>query len=477
MWPLGHESDRTSWLGLSTSSSTDSLQENYEVLRLLDKGGFGEILLAKHRGTGMLVAVKAIVKTKMPAACIISEVGMLKDLQHPNIIQLLEVIESKDKVYLVLEYVTGGNLWGWIRRTENHRLPEEEARGIFRDIAGAVDYCHTQGIVHADLKPQNVLIDAEGHAKICDFGVGSRFLPGQDVALTYGTRKYCAPEWLLPESYRGPPLDVWSLGIILFELLMGPLPFNWDTPQMRAILSGRCSCPQSISRDAQDLIWNLMHSNPRMWPTVQEVLQHHWLQGVPPPSPPELLPMAPQMAINVMDGMGFNPREVVDSVRTKEMTLPQSQGLQGPPLRVHVKTAWAPEDEDPDEIASSSTAPAPSSLIPWRSASSPVTCTGLLFPGVEPTGRQGGGSSQSPIPIPRTPTPGMLCQPIPAAPRVFCQPGPGASCSRSSPTFTPSSRGRLCWKALKRSIRGCLTALCCCCLPPSGRHQNKVAQM
>ncbi|XP_004875224.2 sperm motility kinase 3A-like [Heterocephalus glaber] len=253
---------------------------------------------------------------------------------------------------------------------------------------------------------------------------------------------------------------------------------------VRTMLSGRYSCPQSISRDAQDLIRNLLHSNPRMRPTVQEVLQHEWLQGVPPLSPPELPIPVKTHILHLMDRMGFDPPKVLHSVNRKaynnEMAtflLLQRLALQGVPLRICVRPVWAPENEDApeQEIASTSTAPAPSSHIPRRSASALVTCMGLLFPGVKPTGRQGGGGSQPPIPIPRTPTPGMSCQPSPAAPRVFCQPGPGASCSTSSPTSTPSSRGRQCWKALKRSSRDYLTALCCGCLPPSGRHQNKVA--
>ncbi|EHA99670.1 Sperm motility kinase 3 [Heterocephalus glaber] len=281
MWPVFRRDEGPLWLGLSTSPS---LEENYEVLGCFAHGRFGKVFQAKHRGTGMLVAVKELLKAKVRAVYIISEVENLRGLQHPNFVQLLEVVETYDKVYLVLEYVTGGNLRQRILRTENHRLPEEEARGIFRDIVGAMDYCHTQGIVHGDLKPQNVLIDSQGHAKICDLGAGCRFLPGKEVFLLYGTRKYCAPERLLRGWYRGPPMDVWALGIILYEMLTGQLPFNGDKTEMvQTMLSGRCSCPQSISRDAQDLIWNLLCFNPRMQPTAQEVLQHQWLQDAPPP--------------------------------------------------------------------------------------------------------------------------------------------------------------------------------------------------
>ncbi|EHB10033.1 Sperm motility kinase 2B [Heterocephalus glaber] len=160
----------------------------------------------------MVVAVKELEKAQVPAAYITLEVGILKDLQHPDIIHLLKVIKTKDKVHLVLEYVLGGNLRQHLCRTENHKLLEEEAQGIFQDIIRAVHYCPDHGIVHGDLKPHNVLINTQGHAKICDFGLGFHFLPGQEqweVMLEGSEEEHhrlpTAPVLLLPGTLGAPP--------------------------------------------------------------------------------------------------------------------------------------------------------------------------------------------------------------------------------------------------------------------------------
>ncbi|KFO33665.1 sperm motility kinase Z-like [Fukomys damarensis] len=137
------------------------------------------------------------------------EAGILKDLQHPNITQLLKVIETKDKEYLVLDYVMGLNLGQEIFQSKSQRL-QKDAWRTFQDILRAVDYFHEQGIVHGDLKPQNVLIDTQGHAKVC-FGFGFRFLPGQEVTAVGGTPAYYAPERILYQTYEGPPLGIWAL--------------------------------------------------------------------------------------------------------------------------------------------------------------------------------------------------------------------------------------------------------------------------
>ncbi|KFO19942.1 Transmembrane gamma-carboxyglutamic acid protein 4 [Fukomys damarensis] len=147
-----------------TSSYRYRLQDNYDVLGLIGEGSFG--MLARHRGTRMPVAVKELTKAEVRAAYITMEVGMLKDLRHPSITQLLEVIETKDKVHLVLEYVKEVNLGLEIFQIENQMLQEKDAWRIFRDILGVVDCCHQQGIVRGDLKLENVLIDTQGHAKL-----------------------------------------------------------------------------------------------------------------------------------------------------------------------------------------------------------------------------------------------------------------------------------------------------------------------
>ncbi|XP_033613649.1 glutamate receptor ionotropic, delta-2 [Fukomys damarensis] len=208
----GRASDETSCLGLTTSLQKYRMQGRYDVLRLLAQGGFGKVFLSRHYGTGIQVALKELKRADQEVSYIEMEVGILKELRHPNITQLLEVIEYQDKVHLVLEYVKGVNLRQELRRNHKNRLQEKDAQRIFRDLLEAVGHCHDRGIVHGDLKPENVLMDIQGRAKVCDFGVGIRFHPGQKVTVVRGTLAYCAPEIFSRQRYEGPPLDIWALG-------------------------------------------------------------------------------------------------------------------------------------------------------------------------------------------------------------------------------------------------------------------------
>ncbi|XP_010632388.1 sperm motility kinase 2B-like [Fukomys damarensis] len=294
----GKFSEGTSWLGLTTSSYKYSLQDNYDVLGLTGQGGFGNVFLAQHRGTCMPVAMKELMKTEEQVACIMTEVAILKDVRHSKITQLLEVIQTKDKVHLVLEYVMGLNLGQEIFQTERQRLQEKDVQRIFRDILGAVHYRHQQCIVHGDLKPENVLIDTQGRAKVCDFGFGFWFLPGQKVTAPGGTPGYFASERILYEMYEGPPLDIWALGVILHEMINRTRLFCGEPSKVTEnIIYEMVSYPDFFSMDTKNFIGNLRNRDPSMRPTAQKVLEHQWLQGVRPPSPPEPLPVPTKRAI------------------------------------------------------------------------------------------------------------------------------------------------------------------------------------
>ncbi|XP_033615587.1 sperm motility kinase 2B-like [Fukomys damarensis] len=425
----GECSEETSWLGLMTSSNRYRPQEHYYVWRLITQDGFGKVYLAQPHGTGMQVAMKELTKAGVRAASIVSEVGLLKDLQHPNTTQLLEVTETKDKVYLVLEYVMGVALRKEIRRSEKNRLREKDAQRISQDISGAVDYCHDCGIVHGDLNPQNVLIDAQGCAKVCDFAMGIQFLPGQEVSVVGGTLAFCAPETISCQWYEGPPMDVWALGVILYEMVTGDHLFHGGKSQIiNNILHGMVSYPNFVSNNAKNLINKILNHNPMMQPTVQKVLKHRWIRGVQPPSPPELLAVPTKRAIlSRMAGMGFDPLVVMDTLRRKEYNhematflLLQSQAFQGLGFRNPVK----PVHKAAEKTLWGLTSPAPSAHIPWRRASEPVPCTGCLFPGLELRGEEGSRGSQPLMTIQRTPTPSLYPKPGPATPSLSSQPVP-----------------------------------------------------
>ncbi|KFO33670.1 Sperm motility kinase 3 [Fukomys damarensis] len=350
-------------------------QEHYDVWRLITQGGFGKVYLAQPHGTGMQVAMKELRKAGVRAASIVSEVGQLKDLQHPNTTQLLEVTETKDKVHLVLEYVMGVALQKEIRRSKKNRLWEKDAQRISLDISGAVDYCHDCGIVHGDLKPQNVLIDVQGCAKVCDFAMGIQFLPGQEVSVVGGTLAYCAPETISCQWYEGPALDVWALGIILYEMVAGDYLCHGGKSQIiNNILYGMVSYPNFISNNAKNLTHKILNRNPTMWPTVQKVQKHWWICGFQPPSPPEPLAVPTKRAIlSRMAGMGFDPLVVMDTLRRKEYNhematflLLQSQAFQELGFRNPVK----PVHKAAEKTSWGLTSPAPSAHIPWRGPAS-----------------------------------------------------------------------------------------------------------
>lgn len=312
MSSVGNErGEGTSWLALMTSSHRRSLEEDYDVLGTIAQGSFGWVLLTEHLGTGRVVAVKVLEKEKLAPTSITSEVGILKDLQHKNIVQLLEIIETEDEAHLVLEYVRRGTLRQHIRRTESSRLLEEEARPLFCEIVGAVQHCHEKGIVHGDLKTSNILIDLLGHPKVNDFGLGFRFVPGKEVTAIGGTVHYCAPEALLGGRYQGPPLDVWSLGVILYEMLAGYPPFFGPKREViRQALTKSYYFPNYFSQDLRNLIRKLLNPNPSRRPTLNEVLQHEWLEGALSPSPPGAFPKSTKLAIlNLMDDVGVRPTQ------------------------------------------------------------------------------------------------------------------------------------------------------------------------
>nr|XP_023417884.1 putative sperm motility kinase W isoform X2 [Cavia porcellus] len=377
------------------SSFTGNFHQDYDVLMPLGEGHFAKVVLAEHVSTRMLVAVKVLQKDKLRPTAVRREVSILKDLQHPNIIQLLEVSENSTTMFLVMEYARGKDLQRHIKRAERQKLQEERARLIFRELLEAVQYCHNRGVIHGDLKPANILMDREGHPKLSDFGVAFRFLPGQEVTTCGGTRQYAAPEIFLQKKYQGPPLDIWSLGILLFEMLAGVRPFSGSQTRLtKDALKGRYQFPQHFSKEVQSLIKGLLNPDPRMRPTLEKVRQHPWLQLESVPChPPQLLPKATERAIlHIMAGKGYNRLKVIDAVKCRKydpdmapFLLLQDMALEKLHLRSEVKPTHKREAEDlfeqstnkdeyTDEYQPSSSSPPVASHKPSRAIATTKAC-------------------------------------------------------------------------------------------------------
>ncbi|KAL3375950.1 hypothetical protein AABB24_002743 [Solanum stoloniferum] len=263
----------------------------YELGRTLGEGTFAKVKFARNVETGDNVAIKILDKEKVMKHKMIGqikrEISTMKLIRHPNVIRMYEVMASKSKIYIVLEFVTGGELFDKI--ASKGRLKEDEARKYFQQLINAVDYCHSRGVFHRDLKPENLLLDANGVLKVSDFGLSA--LPQQvreDGLLhtTCGTPNYVAPEVINNKGYDGAKADLWSCGVILFVLMAGYLPFEESNlvALYKKIHKAEFTCPPWFSSNAKKLIKRILDPNPQTRITITEVIENEWFKkGYCPP--------------------------------------------------------------------------------------------------------------------------------------------------------------------------------------------------
>ncbi|CAN1157067.1 CBL-interacting serine/threonine-protein kinase 9 [Linum perenne] len=221
----------------------------YELGRTVGEGSFAKVKFAKNVDTGDSVAIKILDREQVLRHKMVEqlkrEISTMKLIKHPNVVNIYEVMASRSKIYIVLEFVDGGELFDKIA---NHgRLREDEARKYFQQIINAVDFCHSRGVYHRDLKPENLLLDSYGVLKVSDFGL-SAFAPqlrGDRLLHTAcGTPNYVAPEVLKDKGYDGSAADVWSCGVILFVLMAGYLPF--DESNLMSLYQKRITIPEIL---------------------------------------------------------------------------------------------------------------------------------------------------------------------------------------------------------------------------------------
>ncbi|XP_044575677.1 serine/threonine-protein kinase MARK2-like isoform X13 [Cotesia glomerata] len=237
----------------------------YKLLKTIGKGNFAKVKLAKHIPTGKEVAIKIIDKTQLNPGSLqklFREVRIMKMLDHPNIVKLFQVIETEKTLYLVMEYASGGEVFDYL--VLHGRMKEKEARAKFRQIVSAVQYCHQKKIIHRDLKAENLLLDSEMNIKIADFGFSNEFTPGNKLDTFCGSPPYAAPELFQGKKYDGPEVDVWSLGVILYTLVSGSLPFDGSTLRelRERVLRGKYRIPFYMSTDCENLLKKFLVLNP-----------------------------------------------------------------------------------------------------------------------------------------------------------------------------------------------------------------------
>ncbi|XP_042548339.1 sperm motility kinase 2A-like [Dipodomys spectabilis] len=308
----------------SSSSSEEGITfvGQYYMKEIIGYGSFGYVKLAHHRLTDTMVAVKFLPKKELESHDIENEVDIVKSIHHPHIIQLFQVMEDEDCVYLVMELAPRGHLMGWIVKSSCHHLVEYEARRLFKQIVSAVHYLHKNRIVHRDLKPNNVLLDANRNAKISDFGLSIRLTPGQMLKRVCGALIFRPPEMFLHKMYDGYKVDIWILGVLLYVMTTGKFPFEGKKfADIRAqVLEANYTAPLYLSAKGHDLLSQLLIVDTNQRPNIEEVMEHPWLaldvgfDLVPDePLPSKLDPII----VTVMRDMGYSIADTEKAIQDR----------------------------------------------------------------------------------------------------------------------------------------------------------------
>ncbi|XP_017013874.3 uncharacterized protein Sik3 isoform X1 [Drosophila takahashii] len=252
----------------------------YELEKTIGKGNFAVVKLATNIVTKTKVAIKIIDKTCLNEEYLsktFREISILKSLRHPHITRLYEVMESQSMIYLVTEYAPNGEIFDHL--VANGRMKEPEAARVFTQLVSAVHYCHLRGVVHRDLKAENVLLDKDMNIKLADFGFSNHYEEGATLRTWCGSPPYAAPEVFQGLEYDGPKSDIWSLGVVLYALVCGALPFDGKTIlelKSRVVL-GKFRIPFFMSQECEQLIRNMLVVEPDRRYTVKQIIKHRWL--------------------------------------------------------------------------------------------------------------------------------------------------------------------------------------------------------
>lgn len=291
----------------------------YETTKTLGTGAFGTVKLAKKKNSDQLFAIKCISKQSIlrsrMGSQVKKEISIMKDLDHPNIVRIFEVLMSTEQLYIVMDFVSGGELYAKI--TRGGRLSDTECRRYVRQLCSALNYCHSRNVCHRDIKPENILLDAHDNVLLADFGFASimevdesaeverRRLPTEDsnsvtcvhldefcpyetsdrsmegsskvmkaMSTMCGTMSYMAPEILNREKYLGDKADIWSLGVVIYVLLVGFMPFRDEDTK-----KSEYSAPKYVKEEASDFVSKMLILEPKERYSARRLLLHPWIEN------------------------------------------------------------------------------------------------------------------------------------------------------------------------------------------------------
>lgn len=275
----------------------------YKLEKTLGKGQTGLVKTGTHCITGRKVAIKIVNKEKLSESVLQKverEIAIMKLIEHPHVLHLYDVYENKKYLYLLLEHVSGGELFDYLVR--KGRLMSKEARKFFRQIISALDFCHAHNICHRDLKPENLLLDERNNIKVADFGMASLQVEGSMLETSCGSPHYACPEVIRGEKYDGRKADVWSCGVILYALLVGALPFDDDNLRnlLEKVKRGVFHIPHFVPADVQSLLRAMIEVDPGKRYSLADVFKHPWVSGTTKGDPELELPMSQVVQTHVI---------------------------------------------------------------------------------------------------------------------------------------------------------------------------------
>ncbi|CAD8061124.1 unnamed protein product [Paramecium sonneborni] len=264
------------------------ITDNYIFNKILREGSCGQVRLVLHKKLGQQRAMKQISKKKIQKEqedAMFSEVSLLKNMDHPNIVKLYELYQDSQNYYLVTEYLNGGELLDKlnVEKTFNEKIAAEYMKQVLQALA----YCHAQNIIHRDMKPANIMFastDSQSQIKVIDFGTAKKFVSGQTQSQTIGTPLYIAPE-VIDKNYT-EKCDIWSCGVILYQILTGKFPFETKVSCLQQLFnnikSGQYNFIRkefiSLSIEAQELIKSMLQYDPKKRPSAQQILDDPWIK-------------------------------------------------------------------------------------------------------------------------------------------------------------------------------------------------------